>query len=82
MNQNSFNKLDLKKIIIGLFFLVLPMACDGGSDGNDGGGVSNEPFVSACDGFIATITGTEGETIQLTAEVETTESVVTEAMQQ
>lgn len=56
----KLNSLNLKRLLVGLFFLMLPMACDSGSDSNDGGGTPNEPFVSACDGFIATITGTEG----------------------
>jgi hypothetical protein len=37
------------------------MACDGGGDNNGDGGNNNDPFVSVCDGFIVTITGTEGD---------------------
>jgi len=55
------HKLNLKKILIGIFLMTLPMACGGGGDNNGDGGNNNDPFVSACDGFIVTITGTEGD---------------------
>ncbi|MCZ6527997.1 MAG: hypothetical protein O6702_04620 [Candidatus Dadabacteria bacterium] len=55
------HKINLKKILIGIFLMTLPMACDGGGDNNGDGGNNNDPFVSVCDGFIVTITGTEGD---------------------
>jgi len=62
MNKNFFYRSNLLKIAVLLFLMVLPVACGGGGsdDSSGGGGDNNEPFLSACDGFIVTITGTEG----------------------
>lgn len=61
MNKNFYFKSTFLKIAILLILIALPVACDGGGSGDsDQGGDNNEPFKSACDGFIVTIMGTEG----------------------